>query len=537
MARKRRNQRSGRGGLGSTRSSKSQQSLASESARSRKERRILTAPGRTGVGSLQFFLPVLLFFVCFGAYVSNGDFMPGNDQQGSMLASVNFLKRHTFSLSPPDSPASFVWILETPGKEPQRVIIGEWSRGADDLYALGQLKAENRYYLAKTTRPEQYVNTFGLGAAMTALPVYAFLDLLVDIETNRYWWWHGGALTASLLTALAAVCVFLAARRFVGPLPALLTALAFGLGSCVWAISSQALWQHPANALFLSLGAYFLLGIPERRRYAAYCGAALGMAVLCRPTSAIVVICVGAYLLSANRRWFAGYMLAGLPFAVILAMYNGYYFGNPFEFGQTLASKSIALASTGSEHLWQSPILESLPGLFISPSRGLVFYSPVLLFGLVGAVLVWKDRRYRPLIPLQAATLALILVAAKWFDWWGGSTYGYRPIVDTAPFFALMMIPVIDRVVSNRWMLSLFGALLLWSSAVQFVGAWSYSGTGWISQWKDYDNPDKASLWQWSRPQIAYHIANFRSERATKKRLQERYTQAGGPILSLSPRE
>lgn len=487
--------------------------------------------------SLRFFLPFLLFFACFGLYVSNGDFLPGGDQEGNMLASVNLLKRLRFSLSPPDAPASFGWILEWPGKEPQRVRFDEWSREAADLYAQGRLKAVNRYYLAKTTHPEEYVNTFGLGAAITALPVYAFLDLFVDIESNRYWWWHGGALTASLLTAFAAVCVFLAARRFVGSPSALLTALAFGLGSCVWAISSQALWQHPANTFYLSLAACFLFGIPERRGYAACCGAALGMAVLCRPASALVVLCVGAYLLWANRRWFAGYVLAGLPFAVILALYNGYYFGSPFEFGQTVASKDIALASTGSEHLWQSSILESLPGLFISPSRGLVFYSPVLLFGLVGAVLAWKDPRYRPLIPLQAATLLLIMVAAKWFDWWGGSTYGYRPIVDTAPFLALMMIPVIDRVVSNRWMLSLFGALLLWSAAVQFVGAWSYSVLGWSGQWKDYDNPEKASLWQWRRPQIVYHIANFQSERAAKKRLQNRYTKAGVPILYLSPPE
>ena len=537
MARKKRKRGSRRDGPVSPRSSKSRKDLSSDSASSRERQGVLAAPDRAGKTSLQIFLPVLLFFVCFGLYVSNGDFLPGGDQQGNMLAVVNLLKRHTFSLGPPDSPASFIWVLESPGKEPQRVTIGQWSREVDDLYAQGRLKAVNRYYLAKTRRSEEYVNTFGLGAAMTALPVYAFLDLFVDIESNRYWWWHGGALTASLLTAFAAVCVFLAARRFAGSLPALLPALAFGLGSCVWSISSQALWQHPATTFYLSLGAYFLLGIPERRGYAAYCGVALGMAVLCRPTSAMVVVCVGAYLLWANRRWFARYVLGGLPFAVMLALYNGYYFGSPFEFGQTIASKNIALASTGSADLWQSPILESLPGLFFSPSRGLAFYSPVLLFGFVGAVLAWKEPRYRPLIPLQAATLLLFIVAAKWFDWWGGSTYGYRPIVDTVPFFALMMIPVIDRVVSNRWILSLFGALLLWSATVQFVGAWSYSLTGWTSQWRDYDNPDKASLWQWTRPQIVYHIANFQSERAIKKRLQQRYTKAGVPILYLSPPE
>ena len=73
------------------------------------------------------------------------------------------------------------------------------------------------------------------------LPVYALLDLFVDIEADRFWWWHGAALTASLLTALAALFVFLAARGLVKPLPAFLVALTFGLGSCAWPVTSQAL--------------------------------------------------------------------------------------------------------------------------------------------------------------------------------------------------------------------------------------------------------------------------------------------------------
>ena len=48
-------------------------------------------------------------------------------------------------------------------------------------------------------------NTFGVGAPLVGLPVYAVLDLFVDID--RFWWWHGAALTASLLTALAALFV------------------------------------------------------------------------------------------------------------------------------------------------------------------------------------------------------------------------------------------------------------------------------------------------------------------------------------------
>ena len=483
-------------------------------------------------------LPAVLFVVCFGAYVSNGDFLPGNDQVGNMLFSVNLLKRHSLSVSPPDAPDSFFWTLQQSDGERQRGTIDRWSSAADEAYRQGRLQAPSHYYyLSATTRPDVYVNTFGLGAALAGLPVYALLDLFVDIAADRYWWWHGGALTASLLTACAALFVFLAARGFVKPLPAFLVALAFGLGSCVWPISSQALWQHPANTFFLSLGAWFLLRRPERMSHAAWCGAAFGMAVLCRPASAVVVVCTGVYLLWVSRRRFSAYVLGGLPLLAILVAYNSYYFGSPLVFGQSVASKIIALSSTGSENLWQSSWLESVPGLLISPSRGLVWFSPVLLFGLVSAVAVWREPRYRPLLPLQAAVVLLILVAGKWFDWWGGSTWGYRPIVDITPFLALLMIPVIGQVIANRGLRVLFGALLVWSVAVQFVGSYSYSLIGWTNQWSAYENPDRASLWQWRQPQIGYHLANFATERAQKKALMATYVSNPKPILNVPSSE
>ena len=78
-------------------------------------------------------LPALLFLACFGAYVGNGDFLHGSDQEGNMLFSVNLLKRHSFSLTLPDAPASFHWKLEEPGREARRVEFDE------ELYEQGRL--------------------------------------------------------------------------------------------------------------------------------------------------------------------------------------------------------------------------------------------------------------------------------------------------------------------------------------------------------------------------------------------------------------
>lgn len=472
--------------------------------------------------------------VCLAAYVSNGDFLPGSDQLGNQLFSLNLLKRHSWSVSPPVAPDAFFWTLEQPGEEAMKIRLEAWNSAAEEAYRQGRLKAaQPHYYVAATTRPETYVNTFGIGAALAGLPAYAVLDLFVDLTTDRFWWWHGGAVTASLLTALAAMFVFLAARCFVPPVPAVLVALAFGLGSCAWPVSSQALWQHPASTFCLSLGAWFLVRSGERPQAAAWCGAAFGMAVLCRPTTAVAVVCAGAYLLCADRRRCAAYVLGGVPFLVVLIAYNSTYFGSPFEFGQTVASKIIAARDTGSANLWQSSWRESLPGLLVSPSRGLVWFSPVLVLGLVSAAAVWRERRYHSLIPLQAAVVLMVLVAGRWTDWSGGLTWGYRSIVDTTPFLALLMVPIVERMLAGRGTRVLFGALLFWSVGVQFVGAWSYSAVGWHTMTREYEDPGRASTWLWSRPQIGWHLANFAAERATKKRLMASYANDPKPILVL----
>ena len=481
--------------------------------------------------------PAAVFAVCFVAYLGNGDFLPGSDQEGNMLFSVNLLTRGSLSLGPADAPHAFFWTLEEPGVAPRPVTIETWTRAAESAYRQGRLTApEHHYYLAATTRPGVYVNTFGLGAPLMGLPVYALLDLFVDITADRSWWWHGGALTGSLLTACAAVFVFLAARAFVAPLPALLVALAFGLGSCAWPVSSQALWQHPASTFFLSLGAWFLVRSPQCPRAAAWCGAAFGMAVLCRPATAVAVVCAGAYLLWADRRRCAAYVLGGLPFLVVLLAYNAHHFGSPFVFGQTVASKIIALRDTGSANLWQGTWRESLPGLLISPSRGLLWFSPVLLLGVAGAAAVWREPRYRPLIPLQAAVVLMILVAGKWLDWIGGLTWGYRSIVDAAPFLALLLIPVIERMIAGRGTRVVFAALLVWSAGAQFVGAWSYSVVGWHAMTLQYENPNHAGVWLWRRPQIGWHLANFAAQRAHKKRVMAAYADDPKPILILRDR-
>ena len=154
--------------------------------------------------------------------------------------------------------------------------------------------------------------------------------------------------------------------------------------------------------------------------------------------------------------------------------------------------------------------------MLFSPSRGLLVHSPFLVLAFAGAVLAWRQPQYRSLRLLAVATVLLWIPAFLWFDWWGGRTYGYRPIVDTAPMLALLCVPVLDRVLDHRPARLAFAALLAWSVLVQVVGVFAYTPLAWNGlalqdgTRADIDRPEhRHRLWSFSDWQIGYFIANF----------------------------
>ena len=181
-----------------------------------------------------------------------------------------------------------------------------------------------------------------------------------------------------------------------------------------------------------------------------------------------------------------------------------------------------------------------------------------MAFAFAGLVQAWRKKKYAVLRPLTLAMLALLAIAFAWFDWWGGWCFGYRPIVDTMPFFALLLVPVIDWVVSRKWAVTLFALLLGWSVLVQALGAFSYNVLGWNSQQvcarialpsgevvatetltegkelterqpgakvvetleRDIDKVEfRHRLWSISDSQILYYLRNFANARRDKKLL------------------
>jgi hypothetical protein len=349
---------------------------------------------------------------------------------------------------------------------------------------------EPSYYLSRTSQPGAFVSSYGAATGLFALPfVAAAYPFVRELPARADLLWLLCKLAASFGAAGSAWFLFLVAADRLRLATAVVLALLYGLGTCVWSVSSQALWQHAPGEFFLALGMLALFRVAKERQprspgflagsYApGLAGFAFALAFLCRPTNATAVM-AGAAVLLGHRRALLRFIAGGLPLAVVFLAYNLHFFGKPIAFGQVASLADRLQVAPHAQVLWQHSLWKGLAGVLVSPSRGLLVFSPILLVPLWGSLVIWRQRRWLPLRAALLAALGIWFVTARWTGWWGGWSYGYRLVVDSATLLAFVAIPVAERIRARRALVLVVGVLAFWSVGVQGIGAFVYDVAGW----------------------------------------------------------
>jgi hypothetical protein len=335
-----------------------------------------------------------------------------------------------------------------------------------------------------------------LAAAIVAKALSAarLVDLGAPLAVNLV-----AKLTASLLTATAVGCAFLAAARRTSRTNALLVALAFGLGTNLWASVSQTLWQQE-TALCALMCALALLG--DRRESALRCvaiGVMIGLAGWARPQLGPTVLAFCG-LMAARWGWRSVLGLAPVAvFAGLAVSINLAWFGHPL--GNVPALEGLhpgvhALEGSLTARPWESAL-----GLLISPSRGLLVFSPVVAFATAGLAAARREGWRTELRWCVVAAVMQFLSYSAYSVWWGGHTFGPRYALDILPPLVVIGSAGLHAVLS-RPVLRLAGAVCLaWSIGAAGTGAFVYPAELWNSSPTDIDR-DHARLWDWRDSQL-----------------------------------
>ncbi|HYH58927.1 MAG TPA: hypothetical protein VD790_06875 [Thermoleophilaceae bacterium] len=271
-------------------------------------------------------------------------------------------------------------------------------------------------------------------------------------------------LSASLLAAIASVLMFLVLRRE-GNRWALPLALVFAFGTNTWMTSSQALWQHGSGQLLVALA--LLLAVS--RASPARTGLLGFVCVLIAANRPPDVLIAGAFLAFAvwSRKRDAVWLLPGaaLPLAALL-YYNLGFIGH--------LGGGYAAFESSSGKFFDVDLL-GLPGLLVSPTRGLLVFTPFLIFIGVGLAQRLRTPSSRQLaIALSAAVVAQLLLYSQ-ADWRAGESWGPRWLADLLPIMVWMLAPapLVLRPSARRVLV----ATMVVAVGVQAIGAFWYTKT------------------------------------------------------------
>ncbi|MFN8445690.1 MAG: hypothetical protein U0175_33170 [Caldilineaceae bacterium] len=326
----------------------------------------------------------------------------------------------------------------------------------------------------------------GLGMVLLALPLVWF----------AHWWGQTGMAQAALflnpiLTAWTGALLYrLGCRLGWNRAAALFTALTFGLGTLAWPYT-QEFFSDPVCGWGLFAAFYGLYSYRShgQKTYLFLGGTAWAIAYLAR-TINLVTLPIYALALLAVISEQAMPFMGSVPLSSFARLF-GYLRTLIVRYWRPIVVFTIPIFFAGLVSLWwnwlrygsvwNTGYLESesfsadwlfgITGLLIGPSRGIIWYSPLLLLGIGGVAWFWRHERLSLAI-ITAFVLLYVLLYGKWYMWHGGFSWGPRFLVPTLPFLALLTGPVWQHLVMGRNRLAWIGVIGLaaLSITVQWLG-------------------------------------------------------------------
>lgn len=335
------------------------------------------------------------------------------------------------------------------------------------------------------------VSIYPVLPAVLAAPVFAAVSAVADLdETGSA---LAGKLAASLLSAAAAAVFFVAVRRRRrSEGDALRAAVVLALGTSVWS-TSQALWQHPAAVLFLSVALLFLVMAEEDTVWAGRAGLPIALMVAARHSDVVLAAVLSIAVAVRWPRRMLLFVLCAAPAAGALLAYNAWAFGGALQHG-----------FSGSASRFSETWGVGQAGLLVSPAKGLFVFTPVAVTAIAGLVRAirfregWLGERWLP-AACGAAALAHLVFIGKWGEWHGGESWGPRMMTDALPLLFLFLPEAMDAFPRVT------GVLAALSVAVQALGAYAYDYR-WERLHQRADADKTSALWDARIAPIPFYV-------------------------------
>jgi len=370
-----------------------------------------------------------------------------------------------------------------------------------------QNKHQTIYYLKQFDN--HYISFFpvlpGLIATPFYVPFYFILNLNNTSDINSLYNISTALqkLSASFLSSISVILFFILIKKISNKNRlSFLFALIFAFASQTFSISSQALWQHGIANLFLIASQVLLIkAFSQKNEQRRFFLTSLFLGVLSfwsRPVFSIYLILLLVMVIFNNRKNFVLYFISTAIGVLVLLFYNLYFYQSLFGgYGNV------------SGTLNSSHPLSNFLGLFFSPARGLIFYTPFYIFSFLSILFINQINRLSLSTRIVYYLNYIYLISGLcfysfWGIWWGGHSWGDRLLTDLA-VSASILIYFFYIYITNNILRIIFFIFIIYSIVIQSIGVFFYINSKWDTTplnvdshierlWDFNDNPISRSI-------------------------------------------
>lgn len=303
---------------------------------------------------------------------------------------------------------------------------------------------------------------YPIWTGVVATPLFAPLMLMGQRALDESFLLRYGRLAALALCAIFGGTLAVMLRRWMpDPWAAALATIAI-LGTTLWhQVASQL--SNQALAIVCAVGLLAIVTRPDINiRRALLAGLLAGLMLAARPPALFMAIApLGLFLSRPSWRRFIPYVILAAAICPMLTLaYNKMAFGHALSTGY------------GAEpnERFEATMSQGLIGLMLSPTCGLLIYSPFLLFAVFAAERCIRGGGDRDTVIVGRWLIAGIvgqwLLFSKWWAWNGALTYGgARMLAETIPAWIVLIgmqwNSVMSSIVARRWFLGLASVSVL----------------------------------------------------------------------------
>ena len=353
--------------------------------------------------------------------------------------------------------------------------------------------------LYATSARGHIVSRYPLAPAILAIPFVIPQVLIMDRldpdweEKSPYLCLGMAKNAAAAITAILGVALFKLLQTLGQGSLSFWTTLAAALGSNLWTVASQSLWQHGPAALALTLTMLLLIHPHCSRRRICLAGITTASLVCCRAIDVIFAIAVLFWLLWFHPKKVHWFICGPIILGSLLISYNCWFFSSLA--GGQAQLESLHPQLHGVASAWSGDPVHGAAVTLVSPSYGLFTYTPwvacalLCLHGILPRLREWSLVCW-----LLGAVLGYFVLLSNYSMF--GTFFGPRYWTDVIPLFAIVLGFSLEWAKNRSRILQ--AALILsivLSVGVQVIGAFCFP-----SSWKT--SPVDADLhherwWDW----------------------------------------